>query len=857
MIPIERTGEYRGLYHVLGGALSPIDGIDPADLKIEELVARVDAGGVEEVVIATNPTTTGEATAHHIGERLRGPRRPDPPRQRPPGRRRPRARRRGHARPRADRPAQRLSQTPRMPDRRDRGHEVRRHLGCRPGGPQARGGADRRRARAGQRASSRCCRRAARRPTSCSTMAREISDRPSPREMDMLLSTGERISCALCAMAIWDLGHQAISLTGSQAGIVTDSSHTKARIVDVRADRIEQALEQDNIVLVAGFQGVSTDSKDVTTLGRGGSDTTAVALAAALGAEVCEIYTDVAGVFSADPRGSCPTRASWRSSPSRRCSRWPPRGHGCCSSAASSTRATTASGSTAAHRSSRAPVPSWSPRTRPWNALSSQPSPTPTEEARVTLAGVRNEPGIAGRIFTALADANVNVDVIIQNEPVSTEHGADLSFTVARDDLATRRRGAHGRERARARARSSTDEQIGKVSIVGAGMRSHPGVAAKVFKVLGDEGINIEMISTSPIKISCVIAADRGRRCRPRAARAPSSLGADAVHAEDPTGEHTAPASDGAVGAPASGSACSGPPVRSARPSSRSSPSARSRSPSSSRSPRRARRASGCRSPAARSSAASSADESIEGLDIVISSAGGAVSSEWAPRLIAAGAVVVDNTSFWRMHERRAARRQRGQPRGRRRPSRPRRQPELLDDADGRGAEADPRRGRDRATRRLDLPVGLRDRAARDRGAAGPVGGRPRRREPEADVYPHQIAFNVLPQVETFKGGDDYTTEERKMMAETRKILGVGEELGISATCVRVPVFNAHSESVNVQTREPLDPDACRELLAAHRGRRRPRRPGGGHLPARDRRRRAATRCSSAGSAAIPLTIAA
>ena len=134
------------------------------------------------------------------------------------------------------------------------------------------------------------------------TMAGEISDSPSPREMDMLLSTGERISCALCAMAIWDLGHQAISLTGSQAGIVTDSSHTKARIVDVRAGRIEQALERDNIVLVAGFQGVSTDSKDVTTLGRGGSDTTAVALAAALGASVCEIYTDVAGVFSADPR---------------------------------------------------------------------------------------------------------------------------------------------------------------------------------------------------------------------------------------------------------------------------------------------------------------------------------------------------------------------------------------------------------------------------------------------------------------------------------------------------------------------------------------------------------------------------
>src|SRR4051794_17304368 len=134
------------------------------------------------------------------------------------------------------------------------------------------------------------------------SMAEEVSPAPDPREMDMLLSTGERISCALCAMAINDLGHRAISLTGSQAGIVTDSSHTKARIIDVRADRIRSALEEDSIVLVAGFQGVSTDSRDVTTLGRGGSDTTAVALAAALGGEVCEIYTDVAGVFSADPR---------------------------------------------------------------------------------------------------------------------------------------------------------------------------------------------------------------------------------------------------------------------------------------------------------------------------------------------------------------------------------------------------------------------------------------------------------------------------------------------------------------------------------------------------------------------------
>ncbi len=368
------------------------------------------------------------------------------------------------------------------------------------------------------------------------TMAAEISERPSPREMDMLLSTGERISCALCAMAIWDLGHQAISLTGSQAGIVTDSSHTKARIVDVRAGRIEQGLGQGNIVLVAGFQGVSTDSKDVTTLGRGGSDTTAVALAAALGARVCEIYTDVAGVFSADPRIVPDARklgmvsfeemlemsASGAKVLQLRSVEYA-RNHGvrihCRSSFDEGTGTLVVSE----------------------DEILENPFVTAVthsaEEARVTLAGVRNEPGMAGRIFTALAEANVNVDVIIQNEPVSTEHGADLSFTVARDDLqaaidAVKATGLESGE-------VLTDSQIGKVSIVGAGMRSHPGVAAKVFKVLGDQSINIEMISTSPIKISCVIAADRV----PEAVRAlheAFELGAEAVHQEDSTGEHRA-----------------------------------------------------------------------------------------------------------------------------------------------------------------------------------------------------------------------------------------------------------------------------------------------------------------------------
>jgi aspartate kinase len=267
------------------------------------------------------------------------------------------------------------------------------------------------------------------------TMASEISDRPSPREMDMLLSTGERISCALCAMAIWDLGHQAISLTGSQAGIVTDSSHTKARIIDVRANRIQAGLDQGNIVLVAGFQGVSTDSKDVTTLGRGGSDTTAVALAAALNASVCEIYTDVSGVYSADPRIVPNAR------------KLPIVSFEEMLEMSASGAKVLQLRSVEYARNYNIPIHCRSSFEQGHGTLVTSEDETmerplvtavthSEQEARVTLAGISNEPGIAGRVFTALAEANVNVDVIIQNEPVSTEHGADLSFTVAREDLA-------------------------------------------------------------------------------------------------------------------------------------------------------------------------------------------------------------------------------------------------------------------------------------------------------------------------------------------------------------------------------------------------------------------------------------
>jgi aspartate kinase len=363
-------------------------------------------------------------------------------------------------------------------------------------------------------------------------MAEEVSETPDPREMDMLLSSGERISCALCAMAINDLGHRAISLTGSQAGIVTDESHTKARILDVRADRIQAALEEDSIVLVAGFQGVSSTARNVTTLGRGGSDTTAVAVAAALGAEVCEIYTDVSGVYTADPRIVPDARklgaisfdemlemaASGARVLQLRSLEYA-RNHGVrihCRSSFEDAPGTVvlAEGETMEQPLITAVTHS-------------------TSEARVTLVGVPDEPGAAARIFEALAEANVNVDMIVQNEPASAGGRAEISFTVPREDLRA------ARSSLEALAGSSfTDlhahEEMGKVSIVGAGMRSHPGVAAKVFGVLAREGVNIDMISTSPIKISCVIARDRVERAVQVLHSAFELSGPDTVGVEEP-----------------------------------------------------------------------------------------------------------------------------------------------------------------------------------------------------------------------------------------------------------------------------------------------------------------------------------
>jgi len=337
-------------------------------------------------------------------------------------------------------------------------------------------------------------------------MAEEVSLAPDPREMDMLLSTGERISCALCAMAINDLGHHAISLTGSQAGIVTDESHTKALILDVRAERIRAALGEDKIVLVAGFQGVSSTGRDVTTLGRGGSDTSAVAVAAALGAEVCEIYTDVPGVFTADPR-IVPDARKLETVSFEEMLEMAASGAGVLQ--LRSVEYARNHGVRIHCRSSFDEQPGTVVMAE--DEKMEQPLITAvthsTSEARITLMGVPDEPGAAARIFQALAGANINVDMIVQNEPASAGGLAEISFTVPREDLRVARAALEPLA-GDAFTGLYAHEEMGKVSIVGAGMRSHPGVAAKVFGVLAGEGVNIDMISTSPIKISCVIDRD-------------------------------------------------------------------------------------------------------------------------------------------------------------------------------------------------------------------------------------------------------------------------------------------------------------------------------------------------------------
>ncbi|MFY9587806.1 MAG: aspartate kinase [Actinomycetota bacterium] len=332
-------------------------------------------------------------------------------------------------------------------------------------------------------------------------MASQITPLPPPRELDMLLTAGERISMALLAMAIHSLGHDAVSFTGSQAGIITSSEHGRAKIIDVKTARIQEAVEQGKVVIVAGFQGVSTTS-DVTTLGRGGSDTTAVALAAALGAEVCEIYTDVDGVYTADPRIVPDARVLHAVSYEEMLEM-----------ASSGARVLQLRSVEYARnhtvmlrvRSSFTATPGTWVREedeRMEKAIISGVTHD-VSEGKITIQDVPDRPGIAARVFRLLADDGINVDMIVQN--VSTDGTTDISFTVPREDGLRAKQSVDSVLGEIGAAGVTYDEGIGKVSLVGAGMRSHPGVAATMFAALSESGVNIEMISTSSIRISCVV----------------------------------------------------------------------------------------------------------------------------------------------------------------------------------------------------------------------------------------------------------------------------------------------------------------------------------------------------------------
>jgi aspartate kinase len=336
-------------------------------------------------------------------------------------------------------------------------------------------------------------------------LASDVSRIQPPRELDMLLTSGERVSMALLVMALAELAIDAVSFTGSQAGIITDTTHTKATIIEVRADRLRDALMSGRVPVVAGFQGVSTD-RDVTTLGRGGSDTTAVAMAAALGADACEIYTDVPGIFTSDPRIVPEARRLSRVSFEEMLE-----------IAASGGRVLSLR-SVEFARNHHVPLHvrssfTWEPGTWVVEEDESMEQPVVTAithdtlEAKVTVTGVPDRPGIAAHLFRTLADRKVNVDTIVQNTSL---HGTtDISFTVPKVDLEVSLQTMGSLAPEIGAGDVLADDTIAKVSLVGAGMRSHPGVSATMFETLASAGINIEMISTSSIRISCVVRADR------------------------------------------------------------------------------------------------------------------------------------------------------------------------------------------------------------------------------------------------------------------------------------------------------------------------------------------------------------
>jgi aspartate kinase len=339
-------------------------------------------------------------------------------------------------------------------------------------------------------------------------LASEVSSVRPGREYDMLVTAGERISMALLCMALAEREVPAVSFTGSQAGIITDTTHTKARIVEVRGDRVREALANGTVPVVAGFQGVSS-ARDVTTLGRGGSDTTAVALAAALGAEMCEIYTDVTGVFSADPRVVPTARKLARISYEEMLE------------IAATGGRVLALRSVEFARNHHVPVTVRSSFTWEPGTLVTEEDPSmeqvivsavtsDSSEAKLTIKDVPDRPGVAAAIFRALAENAVNVDMIVQNS--SSAGTTDISFTVPKSDLQLSTEVAETLAPEIGARAVVSDVGVAQVSLVGAGMKTHPGVTATMFEALAAEEINIEMISTSPIRISCVVRAEDAER---------------------------------------------------------------------------------------------------------------------------------------------------------------------------------------------------------------------------------------------------------------------------------------------------------------------------------------------------------
>jgi aspartate kinase len=343
-------------------------------------------------------------------------------------------------------------------------------------------------------------------------LAHEVTLLPAPRELDMLLTAGERISMALLAMAIKSMGHDARSFTGSQAGMITDAQHGAARIVDVTPNRVQAALDEGAIAIVAGFQGFNRGTGDITTLGRGGSDTTAVALAAALDADICEIYTDVDGIFTADPRVVPRARRIPRVT-----------GEEMLELAAGGAKVlhiraveyARRHGVTLHVRSSFSnkegtivydPAgPGLDEKGNPVEEAVIAGVATDLGEAKITVVGVRDEPGKAAELFTSVARTGANIDMIVQNVSAAATGLTDISFTLPRDDGQTAMAALARLQSEVGYDRLAYDDQIGKVSLIGAGMRSHPGITARFFAALANAGVNIEMISTSEIRISVVV----------------------------------------------------------------------------------------------------------------------------------------------------------------------------------------------------------------------------------------------------------------------------------------------------------------------------------------------------------------